>query len=249
MNQNTNEKNLKSEVAVVTGANRGLGRATAIALAQKGIETIFASRNPHQGVHSLDALMQDLTAKGLRVRAVVLDLTDQASIAGFADRAKIQALDILVNNAGIFTREINPNLATNESVALADADKVLEIINNNTVGTLRLTQTLYPHLKKSFHPRIVNVSSGMGGIAEMAGGYPGYRLSKASLNALTRIMANEWKEFRINAVCPGWVKTDMGGPNAHREIDQGISGIVWAATLGKDGPSGGFFRDGKPIAW
>ena len=99
--------------------------------------------------------------------------------------------------------------------------------------------------------RVVNVSSGMGSLSDMGGRSLGYKASKTALNALTRVLAGEVKGegIKVNAVCPGWVRTDMGGPSASRSLEQGASGIVWAATLPEDGPSGGFFRDGKPLDW
>jgi NAD(P)-dependent dehydrogenase (short-subunit alcohol dehydrogenase family) len=99
--------------------------------------------------------------------------------------------------------------------------------------------------------RVVNVSSGMGQLSEMNGGCPGYRLSKVALNAVTRIFADELQgtKIKVNSVCPGWVRTDMGGPNAQLSVEEGAKGIVWAATLPDDGPSGGFFRHGEPMPW
>jgi NAD(P)-dependent dehydrogenase (short-subunit alcohol dehydrogenase family) len=114
-----------------------------------------------------------------------------------------------------------------------------------------MTQALLPLLKKSPAARIVNISSGMGGIKEMDGGWPGYRLSKAALNALTKVTAAETQDsnIKVNSVCPGWVRTDMGGPNATRSVEEAIPGILWAAELDDDGPTGGFFRDGQAIEW
>ena len=119
----------------------------------------------------------------------------------------------------------------------------------NTLGPLMVSQALIPLMQGS--GRVVNVSSGMGQLAEMNGGYPGYRLSKAALNALTRILADELEDtsVKVNSVCPGWVKTDMGGPDAPRTPEQGVQTIVWLATLPDDGPTGGFFRDKQPIPW
>jgi len=122
-------------------------------------------------------------------------------------------------------------------------------LETNTFGALRVSQTLVPLMKG--RGRVVNISSGMGQLSEMNGGWPGYRLSKTALNAITRILADELKDtqVKVNSICPGWVKTDMGGANAERSVEQGAETIVWAATLPDDGPSGGFFRDKQAIAW
>ena len=126
-----------------------------------------------------------------------------------------------------------------------------EILETNTYGAIRMIQVFYPLLKMSDTPRIVNVSSGMGQLSEMNGGYPGYRISKTALNAVTRIVSDETQDspLKINSVCPGWVKTDMGGPNAEVSVSEGADTIVWLATLPSDGPTGGFFRERKPIEW
>jgi NAD(P)-dependent dehydrogenase (short-subunit alcohol dehydrogenase family) len=128
---------------------------------------------------------------------------------------------------------------------------VLAAFETNTLGALKVTQALAPLLVAAGGGNVVNVSSGMGGLTEMGGGSTPYRLSKAALNALTRVLHAELsgRGVRVNSVCPGWVRTDMGGASAPRGVDQGASGIVWAATLEEGGPSGGFFRDGRPIAW
>ena len=135
------------------------------------------------------------------------------------------------------------------SVFRADIATVRYSMENNAYGPLRLCQALIPLMRG--HGRVVNVSSGMGQLSEMNGCCPGYRFSKAAINVLTRILADELRDTRIkvNSVCPGWVRTDMGGPNAERSVEEGADTIVWLATLPDDGPSGGFFRDRKPIPW
>jgi NAD(P)-dependent dehydrogenase (short-subunit alcohol dehydrogenase family) len=133
-----------------------------------------------------------------------------------------------------------------------DFDKIQRTLETNFFGAYRLTIALLPLLRASEHPRIVNVSSGMGGVAVMGGWSPGYRVSKASLNAVTRILATELAGdgFKVNSACPGFVKTDMGGPmGAQKPVEDGASGIVWLATLPDDGPTGGFFRDGAPVVF
>ena len=130
-------------------------------------------------------------------------------------------------------------------------DTLRRALETNTLGPYQLMQKFAPMMKKAGYGRIVNLSSGMGQLEEMNGGYPGYRISKTALNALTRIFAEELLNtgVLVNSVCPGWVKTEMGGPNADRDVEEGADTIVWLATLPDDGPTGGFFRDREPIDW
>jgi NAD(P)-dependent dehydrogenase (short-subunit alcohol dehydrogenase family) len=230
-------------IALVTGANRGIGRETARQLAAKGYSVILGARDEAKA----KAAAEDLAGEGGDVRALVLDVSDPASI----DRAATDLandpgeLDVLVNNAGI---------GSDFGVAGADPDfdAIQRALDTNFFGAYRLTIALLPLLRKSSSPRIVSVSSGMGGVAEMGGWSPGYRVSKASLNAMTRILSTELKDegFLVNSACPGFVATDMGGQfGAKKSVEDGASGVVWLATLPDDGPTGGFFRDGKPIAF
>ena len=143
----------------------------------------------------------------------------------------------------------DPNEPGPASVFNADIDTIRQAMETNTYGALRLAQALIPLMEGQ--GTVVNVSSGMGQLSDMNGCCPAYRLSKTALNAVTRILADELKDsgIKINSVCPGWVRTDMGGDNADRPVAEGAAGIVWAACLPEDGPSGGFFRDGQPIPW
>ncbi len=232
-------------VAVVTGAYRGLGYETCRQLARLAYRVILTARKTVEGEAAAQALQKD----GLDVRFHNLDVTDGASVQQLVDfiQGNYGRLDVLVNNAGVF-----PDPAPwdgSSSVFDADRDTVLTGFETNTLGPLRLCQTLIPLMAEQ--GRVVNVSSGMGQLSEMNGCCPGYRLSKTALNAVTRIFADELKDsgIKINSVCPGWVRTDMGGEEAPLSIEEGAKGIVWAATLPDDGPSGGFFRHGEPIAW
>ncbi|MEM9514711.1 MAG: SDR family oxidoreductase, partial [Actinomycetota bacterium] len=146
-----------------------------------------------------------------------------------------------VNNAAIM-------YDTWQSAIDADLESVRAALDTNLFGTWQLTSALAPLIRNSAHARIVNVSSGAGALTDMGGQLPAYRISKVSLNALTKMWAAEMPSARINAVCPGWVATDMGGGGG-RPVADGAAGIVWAATLPDDGPTGGFFRDQNPIAW
>jgi NAD(P)-dependent dehydrogenase (short-subunit alcohol dehydrogenase family) len=231
--------------AVVTGAYRGLGRETCRQLAARGYRVILTARRETEGRAAAAAL----TEEGLDVHFHPLDVTDEGSIqrlAGFL-RDTVGRLDVLVNNAGIFP-DPTPGLG-HDSVFHARADTVRRGFETNALAPLRLCQALIPLM--GGQGRVVNVSSGMGQLSDMNGCCPGYRLSKTALNALTRIFADELKDsgVKVNSVCPGWVRTEMGGPEATLGVEEGARGIVWAATLPDDGPSGGFFRHGEPIPW
>jgi NAD(P)-dependent dehydrogenase (short-subunit alcohol dehydrogenase family) len=234
-----------SPVAVVTGAYRGLGLETCRQLAERGYRVVLTARREVEGRAAADGLVD----RGLDVRFRALDVTDAASVQRLRDglREEHGRIDCLVNNAGIFPDPAPGSEAS--SIFQADLDTVRRGLETNTLGALRVCQALIPLMEG--HGRVVNVSSGMGQLSEMNGCCPGYRLSKTALNAVTRILADELlgTGVKVNAVCPGWVRTDMGGPDAELSVEEGARGIVWAATLPDDGPSGGFFRHGEPIAW
>ena len=175
------------------------------------------------------------------VGAVQLDVADAASVARLAEA--VERVDIVVNNAAIL-------YDTWAHARDADLAQVQEALDTNLFGAWRMCLAFLPHLRRSGHGRIVNVSSGSGSLAEMGAGTPAYSVSKAALNALTRILAAEVGRdgILVNAVCPGWTATDMGG-GAGRSVEDGAAGVVWAAELPDDGPSGGFFRDGRPVSW
>ncbi len=232
-------------LAVVTGANRGLGLETCRQLAAKGVRVILTARSADKA----EAAAGGLQAQGLDVRPQVLDVADAASVAALARYVTdaFGRLDILVNNAGVFADPLPP--ADGASVFNADIDRIRSSMETNAYGALRVACALIPLMKGQ--GAVVNVSSGMGQLSEMNGCCPSYRLSKTALNAVTRILADELKHtgVKVNSVCPGWVRTDMGGADAERSVEEGAAGIVWAACLQEDGPSGGFFRDGKAIPW
>ena len=232
-------------VAVVTGAYRGLGLETCRQLAARRHTVILTARREREG----RAAAERLRAEGLDVAFHLLDVTDEQSIAQLAAfvRDTFGRLDVLVNNAGIFP-DPTPG-SGRESVFDARLETVRRGLETNTLAPLRLCQALIPLMRG--RGRVVNVSSGMGQLSEMNGGCPGYRLSKTALNALTRILADELGAtgIKVNSVCPGWVRTDMGGPEATLSVEEGAAGILWAATLPDDGPSGGFFRNREPIPW
>ncbi|GAB3427552.1 SDR family oxidoreductase [Flindersiella endophytica] len=225
-------------VAVVTGANRGIGLEVCRQLAALGLTVVLTARSLEKAETAAAGLGPGLTGE---VRPFALDVSDRSSIRRFA--SGVGAIDVLVNNAAI-------NYDTWERAATVDLDFVRSTLETNLFGAWELTQALLPALRAGRHGRIVNVSSGAGSLAEMGGGTPAYSLSKTALNAMTRMLASELRPDRIlvNAVCPGWVATDMGGSGG-RPVSEGAAGIVWAATLPDDGPTGGFFRDRRPVAW
>jgi carbonyl reductase 1 len=258
-------------IAVVTGANRGLGLETARSLAGRGYRVWLTGRDASSTKQAAAAL----EAENLDVQAALLDIADDATIRSFAQRMETEPeIDALVNNAGA-------------SLKGFDAAVAATTLDNNYRGAVRVTDALYARL--SANANIVMVSSGLGELSNFSSalqrrllapdltraqiediaeafvsavangthasaGFPSnaYGVSKALLNAFTRVLARELEGSarRVNAVCPGWVKTRMGGSSAPRSLAQGASGIVWAATLSGEGAAnGGFFRDGKAIAW
>ena len=225
-------------IAVITGASKGLGRETARQLADLGHYVILTGRN--------EAPLADAAASIPNSISHVLDVNQDASVNAFFEWIERThgRLDVLVNNAGrIFGGHASSLMATKPDV-------ILEAISNNALSAYRTMQRALPIMALGGYGRIVNVSSGMGGLTDMGSGAVPYRVSKTALNAVSRLAAFEASPgTKVNAVCPGWVRTDMGGSNASRDVETGARGIVWAATLAEDGPTGGFFRDGKAIDW
>jgi NAD(P)-dependent dehydrogenase (short-subunit alcohol dehydrogenase family) len=233
--------------ALVTGGNRGLGFETARQLARSGYHVILTARD----FGKAEAAAHALRSEGLDVAPLELDV---ASDANCERLRRIGAIDALVNNAGVMTEsDENPLAAGLLSRSALDVAPGLlrEAFETNTLGAYRVIQAVAPGMRERGYGRIVNVSSGLGQLNDMGGGYPAYRVSKTALNALTRIFASELRDrgVLVNSVCPGWVKTDMGGPQARLEPEEGVRTIVWAATLPGDGPTGGFFRNLEPIPW
>jgi NAD(P)-dependent dehydrogenase (short-subunit alcohol dehydrogenase family) len=253
---------------VVTGGNRGLGLEVCRQLAQRGLDVVLTAHNLEQAERAAAAL----AGEG-RVRAAQLDVTSDASVAAFTDwlERTVGPLYALVNNAGISMkgfdeRVVEGTLAVNFFGALR-VTRALEprlegggniVMVSSGMGEL---SAYSPELRARFEDEQLSIEGLLALLREFADsvragthtqrGWPSsaYRVSKAALNALTRILARTSSRVHVNSVCPGWVRTDMGGPAATRSVEQGARGIVWAATLGADGPHGGFFRDGKPIAW
>jgi NAD(P)-dependent dehydrogenase (short-subunit alcohol dehydrogenase family) len=227
-------------VALVSGGNRGLGLEIARRLAEDGCRVVIGSRDPARG----EEAARDM---GEGVTVCRLDVTDpessEACISTIEER--FGRLDVLVNNAGIEGGGWSTNAAD------VDLDEVRDTLETNLFGAWRLTQAALPLMRKNGYGRIVNLSSGMGQLSDMGGHAPAYRISKTGLNALTRMLSAELtgENILVNSCCPGWVRTDMGGPNARRSVQEGGDTPFWLATLPDDGPRGGFFRDRAPIPW
>lgn len=230
-------------VAVVTGANRGIGLEICRQLARRGLTVVLTNRSAAKGRAAVKALRDD----GLEVDYHLLDVTSPVGIKALADylAKHYGRLDVLVNNAGVI---LDPR---GSRVLDAKPQTFRDTLEINVFGPLLLAQALVPLMKKNRYGRIVNLSSGLGQLSEMGTGTPAYRISKTALNALTCILAAELKRsgILVNSMNPGWVRTDMGGAGAPRTAEQGADTAVWLATLPDDGPSGGFFRDRKPIPW
>jgi len=225
-----------STVALVTGGNRGIGREVCRQLAARGHDVVLTASSAAAATEA---------ARAVNAEPLQLDVTDPASVAAavrwVGDRHG--RLDVLVNNAAI-------TYDTWQRAVDADLAVVREAAETNLYGSWLLVQAFLPLLRASGHGRIVNVSSEAASLASMGAGTPAYNASKVALNAPTRMLAAELRGdgILVNAICPGWVATDMGGPGG-RPVAEGAAGIVWAATLPDTGPTGGFFRDGHPLPW
>jgi NAD(P)-dependent dehydrogenase (short-subunit alcohol dehydrogenase family) len=223
--------------ALVTGANRGIGLEVARGLGERGFRVLAGARDRGRGEEAAEALRR----AGHDARAVVLDVADSATV-GPAVEAAEGRLDVVVNNAGIY-----PGGRPSE----LDLDVAEQAWQVNALGAWRVAQAAIPLMRERGSGRIVNVSSGAGSLASMDASMPAYNVSKAALNAMTRVLAAELRGsgILVNAVCPGWVRTDMGGPGAPRSPEEGAASVLWAVDLPDDGPTGGFFRDGRPVPW
>ena len=229
---------MAAAVTVVTGGNRGIGLEVCRQLAEFDYDVVLGSRDMEKGQRAAQSLPGS-------VIACQLDVTDQASVDAAAVwvAERFGRCDALVNNAAI-------EYDTDERAVDADLDRVHEAFETNLFGAWRTTLALLGLLRASPRGRIVNVSSEGGSLAGMSAGTPAYNTTKAALNALTRTLAAELRrnDILVNSICPGWTATDMGG-HGGRPVEVGAASVVWAVTLPDDGPTGGFFRDGRPIPW
>ena len=237
-------------VALVTGGNRGIGYAIGRSLAQQGIAVILGVRDPNKGASACSRLQ----GEGLDVNFELMDVTDEDSVQKAVKHIQVQfgRLDILVNNAGIMIDD-------DENVLNVSRDTIEKTLQTNVLGPLRLCQNCITLMRAGGYGRIVNMSSTLGSLSEMADPdaphadvlTPAYRLSKAALNAITTLVAKEVRKDNIlvNSACPGWVRTDLGGDAAPLTPEQGADTPVWLATLPDGGPTGGFYRERTRIPW
>jgi NAD(P)-dependent dehydrogenase (short-subunit alcohol dehydrogenase family) len=227
-----------ARVALVTGATRGIGFEGARQLARAGLNVVLTARDPQAGAEA----SQTLAGEGLIVRFERMDVADAASVEECAGR--VGGVDVLVNNAGVLLDEGGATLEVTDEILR----KTLEV---NLLGPLRTARAFLPGMVERGYGRIVNVSSGAGQITDTSGYAPAYSISKAALNMLTRKLAvtTPGGDVKINAMCPGWVRTDMGGAGAPRSPESAVETLVWLATLPAEGPTNGFFRDRRPIPW
>ncbi|MEM6261387.1 MAG: SDR family NAD(P)-dependent oxidoreductase [Bacteroidota bacterium] len=231
-----------SKSVLVTGANKGIGLEIARKLGKQGFQVYLSARNKEKG----EAAASVLTSEGIETTFVPMDVGDEASIQAAYDQlvqAEVSRLDVLVNNAGILLDE-------NRELLSIPAAEIRATLNTNSLGVLLVTKAFAPLLKKGC--RVINVSSGAGSICKGMGTWaPVYSISKATTNAITIQLAHAlgYQGVVVNAVCPGWVRTDMGGSAASRSVEKGAETPVWLATKSADKVTGKFFRDKKEIPW
>jgi NAD(P)-dependent dehydrogenase (short-subunit alcohol dehydrogenase family) len=229
-------------VALITGGNRGLGRAIAFGLAQRGMHTVIAARDERQAVE----VAGELKAQGLCASVHRLDVTDPASVVRAAADVGTQLgrLDVLVNNAGVA-------IDRGQLASSPDFERVHATWQTNLLGAWRCCAAAIPEMRRHGYGRIVNITSHLGSVSTMTGGNVSYRVSKAALNALTRVLAAEVREHGIlvNAASPGRVNTRMGYGETTRTAEEGADTAIWLATLPDDGPTGGLFSEREPLPW
>jgi NAD(P)-dependent dehydrogenase (short-subunit alcohol dehydrogenase family) len=232
--------------AFVTGANKGIGFEVARQLAREGFRVFLGARDQEAGEAAAEKLNQEARKAGNKeVSFLRIDISNPESIKRAAEEFARQSdrLDSLINNAGILLDE-------DKEVLALTLEMFQTTLGTNTLGALLVAQAFVPFLRKSDNPRIVNVSSGGGQLADGADGWaPAYCISKTALNGVTVQLAAALPDFAVNSVCPGWVRTDMGGSNATRSVGEGASGIVWLAADAPQGETGKFWRDRKVIPW
>jgi len=228
------------KTVLITGANRGIGFETARQLAKRGFHVFVGVRSQVQA----DKTVRELKTLG-KVSSLVVDVADSASIAAAASSFDtVGRLDVLINNAGIYPDE-------GISILTVAREQMVTTLQTNTLGPLEMTQAFLPHLKKSSAARVINISSGYGQIDGLSANVPSYCLSKLALNGLTIMLAEALRHdgIAVNSMCPGWVRTDMGGSNAPHSVEEGADTTVWLATEAEQTLTGKFFRDRKGIGW
>ncbi len=231
---------MELKTALVTGANKGIGFEVARQLASQGFHVWLGARNAKRG----EAAVKELIKLGLSVSFLHLDIDEEKSVRSAAKAFASGKLDVLVNNAAVL-------LDKSDTLDQTPIDVLKKTFETNVAGTVLVTQTFLPLLKKAKRARVIDISSGAGQLSGMETYAPAYSISKTALNAVTVQFAQAFKEqgIVVNAVCPGWVKTDMGGSEAPRSVEEGAAGIVWLASSAPLSHTGKFFRDQKEIPW
>ncbi|HEX7181138.1 MAG TPA: SDR family oxidoreductase [Thermoanaerobaculia bacterium] len=229
----------ETRVAVVTGGNRGIGFEICRQLAARGLKVVLTARDEEKARTASEELDGDVVP-------FQLDVTQPEAagrLVAFLE-GELGGVDVLVNNAGVFLDRGYGGIR----VPMEIVRGTLEV---NLLGPWQLSQAVAPVMRRRGYGRIVNLSSGMGAMSEMSGGYSAYRISKTALNALTRILADELRgtNVLVNTLCPGWVQTEMGGAGAPVPVEEGADTAVWLATLPDGGPTGQFFRNRRQIPW
>ena len=242
--------NSGQRIALVTGAARGIGYYLCRDLARLGMKVILTARDAAKGKASAGKLRAD----GLDVVSMQLDVADPASVerAASAVERDYGRLDALINNAAVFVDHDWEAAGAEKPETLAEKAHKLDLaLAVNLRGPYIVIEAFSPLMKKNRYGRIVNISSILGQLSSMSGGYQTYRITKAALNSVTRVFASELASsgILVNSVCPGWRRTDMGGQSAPLAPDEGNETIIKMATLPDGGPTGRFFRSGKEISF
>lgn len=231
----------KQRVALITGANRGIGLETARQLAQRGLHVVVASRDEEKGRRAA----KDIEAVG-KVSVLPLDVNSSESVQSAVRRfgAIADRLDVLVNNAGVYPDD-------GQTVLTLPRNLLVQTFQTNTFGPLEVTQAFLPYLRRATSARVINVSSGYGQLGGLSAGVPSYCLSKLALNGLTMMLAEALRVdgIAVNSMCPGWVRTDMGGSNATHSVAEGADTAVWLADEAPHELTGKFFRSRQEIDW
>lgn len=231
----------EQKIALVTGGNKGIGLGIAEGLLKEGYRVILGSRNREAGKLAVEYL-EDLAEK---TDLMLLDVSDDDNVRKAAKYVgkNYDRLDVLINNAGIIGKN-------KKALKEGDMEEIRLVMETNFYGPMRMSTAFLPLLRKSKDGRIINISSGMGALDDLFGGYAGYRLSKAGLNAQTILLSNDLRgdKIKVFAMCPGWVRTEMGGAEAPRTVEKGAETAIWLASS-NEAENGKFYRDKKIIPW